>query len=88
MAKSVGIEDIRLSPFILDIDLDYFRTIAALSPQDPTIFYELVNKAVAITIATEPSFVERLKLDSQLTSSYALQKVIEHIKIACYSLLQ
>jgi hypothetical protein len=82
MAGSAGVADITSSDFVLDIDLDYFRTIDSLSPSDRTIFHDLIRKAVAVTIATEPLFVEELKLDDHLTSDYALTRVVEHVEAA------
>lgn len=79
MAHFAGIEDITRAPYVLDIDLDYFKTIRSLSPDDASVFHGLIRNAVAITIATEPNYVHDLKLDQELTSEYALERVIQHI---------
>jgi len=79
MAASAKIEDIKSIPYVLDIDLDYFRTIKSLTPDDPSAFHDLIKRAVAITIATEPNYVHDLRLDRELTSEYALQQIIGHI---------
>src|SRR5262245_6019968 len=68
MAASAEIEDIKSIPYVLDIDLDYFRTIKSLTPDDPSAFHDLIRRAVAITIATEPDYVHDLRLDRELTS--------------------
>ena len=80
MARCAGISDILAEPYVLDIDLDYFATKDALSPGDATTFHRLIANAIAITIATEPSFVSSLRLDGLLTSEYALSRVLEHVE--------
>jgi hypothetical protein len=42
--------------FILDIDLDFFYSSEAVSPKNPTSFFDLVKKASAITVAEEPKY--------------------------------
>lgn len=69
-------------PFILDIDLDYFRTKNAINPKHTSIFYALIKNAAAITIAQEPECVEMLRLDNKLDSKYLLSSLLEHIKRA------
>ncbi len=39
--------------YILDIELEYFRSEKAIDPADPATFYRLLRNAVAVTIATE-----------------------------------
>jgi hypothetical protein len=79
MARFAGIEDITKIPYVLDIDLDYFKSIKSLSPDDASVFHGLIRNAVAITIATEPDYVHDLRLDDELTSEYALEQVYQHI---------
>lgn len=79
MAQAAGIEDITKVPYVLDIDLDYFRTKDALSPKNATIFHELIRNAVAITIATEPSYVRSERIDDDLISEFSLERVLKHI---------
>ena len=81
MACAAEIEDVTGVSYVLDIDLDYFRTKDALSPKDATIFHGLIRNAVAVTIATEPKFVLMERLDS-VTSNYSLEKIIQHIAVA------
>ncbi len=81
MARSADIEAVTKVPYVLDIDLDYLRTTVAVSPRDARVFHELLRNAVAITIATEPKFVRMERLDD-VTSEYALEKVLQHIEQA------
>lgn len=83
MANSIGLKSVEKTPYILDIDLDYFHTDKAINPTDADTFYRLIKNAAAITIATEPRFVEDLKLaGSSITSETLLKSVIEHINCA------
>jgi hypothetical protein len=79
MAARIGIEDITKVPYVLDIDLDYFKTKDSLSPKDSVHFHKLIRGAVGITIATEPNFVRNMSLDENLDSDYALERILEHI---------
>ena len=53
--------------FVLDLDLDLFRSEEATSPRSGSVFHDIVREACAITIAEEPSFaapgadVQRIK---------------------------
>lgn len=82
MAVPTGIQSIGDTPFVLDIDLDYFRSIKSLSPEDTTTFYCLIRDSVAITIATEPNFVKDIGIDDDLTSDLARAAVMAHIQEA------
>lgn len=82
MDRSSGLNSFDESPYILDIDLDYFNTKAAINPQNKNLFYELIQKASAITVAQESSYVEALKKDDDLTTSFLLEALLEHIKQA------
>jgi hypothetical protein len=42
---------------ILDIDLDFFESLRAVEPKDPSSFFALVRQAVAVTVALEPAYV-------------------------------
>lgn len=63
------------SPFILDIDLDYFNTFASVKPKDSSFFKFLAQKASLITIATEPEYVKMCALDKDLTFDYILNEL-------------
>lgn len=45
-------------PYILDIDLDAFNSEKAMRPDDPSTFHRLVQGAMGITIAREPTCFE------------------------------
>jgi hypothetical protein len=67
-------------PYILDIDLDVFRTRRAATPNDPRLFRQLVTHAKAITVACEPGWVERLWLGKEEIASDELEAlVLDHI---------
>jgi len=71
-----------LNNFILDIDLDYFNTLNAINPEEKNIFYSLIYKAKAITIAKESYFVNDLKLDKTLSVDFLLERLLNHIEQA------
>jgi hypothetical protein len=71
-----------LNNFILDIDLDYFNTHASLEPSNISVFYNLIRKSQAITIAQESEYVHFLKIDDGITSNYILAKLFEHFEKA------
>ncbi|MGL4400725.1 MAG: UPF0489 family protein [Luteolibacter sp.] len=63
-------------PIILDIDLDYFRTINSLSPSSTAVLGSLLDRAACITIAKESTCVEDGRLDDEVTSEWALKTII------------
>jgi hypothetical protein len=61
------------SPYILDIDLDYFHTKKSVAPENPSAFLRLAKNSVAITIALEPECVEELQAEGEgLSAEYLL----------------
>jgi hypothetical protein len=69
--------------FILDVDLDYFNTRESISPQNISVFYELIRGSQIITIATEDWFVNDCKLEGEsLNVQYLLEKLLWHIEQA------
>lgn len=68
--------------YILDIDLDFFRTIKSIDPDDASTFYRLIRGASIITIATEPLYVNEVKFDKEINSEYLLKRLLEHIEQA------
>jgi len=62
-------------PYILDIDLDYFKTFASIAPKDAATIRRLAAHASLITVATEPSFVKHCAVDRGLDSEYLLAKL-------------
>lgn len=61
--------------YILDIDLDVFKTQAALEPMQHQVFDQLVANAKGITIATEPNWVRRLFMDSPMSTEAMLAQL-------------
>lgn len=82
MAASSGINDLPECPFILDIDLDYFTTKKSIQPDDAAFFYMLVRKSQFVSIAKEPDFVIRHRIEDDLDSVYLLDKLLQHIETA------
>lgn len=76
MIVSTGYSRFIDSPYILDIDLDYFRTEKSTKPSDSRKFLELARGAVAVTIATEPSYVLSERLDCSVTSERNLESLL------------
>jgi hypothetical protein len=71
--------------FVLDIDLDYFNTANSICPKDITQFYRLLSQAKAITIATEPEYVEECKVEGEkINSIFLLKKLLAHIRNATH----
>lgn len=64
------------TPYVLDIDLDYFNTFASVGPRDPTVLQRLAKGAGLITIATEPQHVKACALDATLTSEALLARLL------------
>ena len=84
MARSTGLSSIGQGPYLLDLDLDYFHTEAAVRPTDPAAFHNLIRNATAITIATEPMFVANMKLEGEdIDADLLLDQVLQHVAAAC-----
>lgn len=64
--------------YILDIDLDYFTSPAALQPTQKRVFHRLLTDARAITIAREPGFVRDLSYGT-LTVDSCFQLLESHL---------
>lgn len=83
MASAVGIANIEGSPYILDIDLDFFHTTKALNPDDPRVFYRLIRNAQAVTIAVEAECARGCWLDLEPAPiDDMLRKIYGHIEAA------
>jgi len=82
MVTTSGLGWIDDKPYILDIDLDFFRSKKSIAPLDTSEFYKLLRNAAAITIALEPLYVERNRDDPDLDSEYLFEKIKEHIQKA------
>jgi hypothetical protein len=69
------LKDIR---YILDIDLDYFRSIRGLTPKSAAAFRRLIRSAEIVRIAREPGCVKSGRLDGKLTSKKAEVAVLSY----------
>jgi hypothetical protein len=66
--------------YILDIDLDYFRTAKSSNPNDTSLLYKLIRGAGIITIALEPECVKHCRLSREkITADTLLVDIIKHI---------
>jgi len=71
-----------ISPYVLDIDLDYFTTIESIHPNSKEYISKIISNAVAITIAEESDCVEMLrrnKEDINFDSDYLLNELLKLI---------
>lgn len=71
-------------PFILDIDLDYFKGEKSIQPQNADVFADMIRQASAVTISRETDWVRLLNMDFNraLNSDYFqnhLLSMIRHI---------
>lgn len=84
ICRALGQLDFMKGKYILDIDLDYFRTEKSITPKDARTFYELIRNAEIITVALEPNFVALERLSGEtITSDFLLLRLLEHIT-ECY----
>jgi len=68
---------------VLDIDLDYFLTAAALSPKAPELFLSLVRRSPIITISMEREWVKILRLKGEnISSESILAELLQLIRLA------
>ncbi|MFA6100727.1 MAG: UPF0489 family protein [Victivallaceae bacterium] len=82
MAACAGINELPEYPYILDIDLDYFTTKKSICPDDASFFHMLIKKAQFVSIAKEPDFVMRHRIENDLDSDYLLKQLMQHIEQA------
>lgn len=84
ITQGLGLPNIESLTYILDIDLDAFHSIKAANPDDASTFLQLIRGALAITIATEPKWVEELweDEDNKPSADQLLTAVIGHIEAA------
>lgn len=71
--------------FLLDLDLDYFKTPNSFEPADSEVFYELIRRCCAITISRERDWVRLLNMDfdRRVTSEVIESAILRHIRSAC-----
>lgn len=83
MYSSVGIKNVLEQDYILDIDLDYFKTRNSIEPRDKKTFYNLIKSAHAVTIAMEPYFVNVEKYPGEkIAPDFLLEALLRHIHSA------
>jgi hypothetical protein len=75
-----------LGEYVVDIDLDFFRSAAASSPNDAAVFHALLRGAVAITIARESRCVTEGRLSGEMITADGLQaSLLVHIERALFA---
>ena len=83
ICATAGVPGLFERPFILDIDLDACNTRRAIAPADPAVFYDLVCRAVGITIAREPGCVAECQFDGEgLTAAWLEPQLLAHLRAA------
>lgn len=83
ITESLGRKECIHSPYVLDIDLDYFRTKTSINPKNISAFHKLISDSAAITIAKEPEWVIKGRLNEEtIDSEYLLKKMLEIISKA------
>lgn len=75
MSGMINLEGNMETPYILDIDLDYFTSKYSLFPNNINIFSKLVQNAKIITIAKESVCVELCSCGN-VNSEYLLEKLL------------
>jgi len=73
--------DIEKDDYILDIDLDVFKSKQSVQPHDKSLFLRLISKSIGITIAQETQWVETLKREPGLNSHFLKNALLEFIKL-------
>lgn len=65
--------------YILDVDLDYFRSARAIQPEHASVFLRLVAGARIITVAEEPGCVGMLRLAGESIVSSELAHFLTNL---------
>jgi hypothetical protein len=66
------------TPYILDIDLDYFKTERSIHPADGAVFAELVRNSLCLTVSREADWVRLLNRDwEQIDADYLESNLAE-----------
>jgi hypothetical protein len=80
-----SLEGCRLNelPFIVDVDLDLFRTTKSVDPSNVQTFHRLLRSSLAVTIARESGCVQSGKLPGeQIDADFLQEGVIRQINRA------
>ena len=67
-------------PLVVDFDLDFFGAAIDFDEEFITKITPLIKRAVAITIAKEPSFFESCRTDEHYTNEQALTHLLHCIR--------
>ncbi len=67
--------------YLLDIDLDVFQTKQSLYPRDPRFFNDIIQGAKAISIATEPGYIDIID-GPKIRVMHIHQRILEMIRTA------
>lgn len=73
------------TPYILDVDMDVFRTWASLSPRDPSTFHRLVRGAIGVTVALERSCCHSLWIDEAPVDTAATEKAFYDLLVSAFA---
>ena len=73
--------DIEKDDYILDIDLDVFKSKQSIQPHNKSLFLRLISKSIGITIARETQWVETLKREPSLNSHFFENALLEFIRL-------
>lgn len=73
-------------PYVLDIDLDFFKYKKWLYPKNKNIFYKLIKNSEYITIAIEEYFL-KIESEGRIMFEDAIKSIEYHIKKAQESLV-
>ena len=69
--------------YILDVDMDVFRSERAASPNDPRTWHRFIRNAKLITAALEPKCVKMGLIDGEDTKAYKLFNIFaQHVSNA------
>lgn len=81
MSNLISSDGVMLTPYVLDIDLDYFITPKAIKPKSHHIFTNLVRNAELITIAKESVCVDMCS-NGTANSDYLLNEMIRLLEVS------
>lgn len=69
--------DLEEEHYILDIDIDLFKSRRSLQPENKGVFLSMVQHAAGITIAKESEWVQRLCFDEGFGSAEMLEELLK-----------
>ena len=68
------------APLILDFDLDYFITDDSINDKLKNCIAPIIKKASVITIAREPEYFDKCKIQSNYYNTKALNNLLKMIE--------